>query len=139
MASPGCSGPIFLVLSLGVVGRDTVSTSDGGRAVVYAEDRTRSRYRFLSMPGLGWRRRRDVRLNDACGGSKQQLGPHQWPGRCLTLRAQAQWLSNVNPNLLGSEVEVCAKALQQRTRLNKHCLMPGSRSRAYFGIASMGR
>jgi hypothetical protein len=70
------------------------------------------------MPALGDADRWDVRLNDACGGSKQQLGPHQWPGRCLALRAQAQRLSSVNPNFkLEGEVEVCTKAFQQRTGL----------------------
>jgi hypothetical protein len=39
-------------------------------------------------------------LNNACGGSKQQLGPHQWPGRCLALPAQAQWLSSPSPYYL---------------------------------------
>jgi hypothetical protein len=66
-----------------------------------------------------WRRRRGVRLDDACGGSKQQLGPHQWPRRCLALRAQVQWpMAEQRESKLEGEVEVwCAKALQQRTRL----------------------
>jgi hypothetical protein len=51
-----------------------------------------------------------------CGGSKQQIGPHQWPGRRSTLPAQAWGLGSVNRKLVG-EVGVCAKALQQRTRL----------------------
>jgi hypothetical protein len=64
---PGCNGPFFLVLSLGVVGRDTVSTAGGALTpvvydastrtvaidLVWAEGGASSRYRFLSMPNLG--------------------------------------------------------------------------------------
>ena len=66
MASSGCSGPIFLVISLEVVGRDTGSTLvalvpviyDASTRpmvldIVYGENRTSSRCRFLSMPDLG--------------------------------------------------------------------------------------
>jgi hypothetical protein len=35
MASLGCSGRIFLVISLGVVGRDTVSTTAALVPVIY--------------------------------------------------------------------------------------------------------
>jgi hypothetical protein len=110
MACSGCSGPISLVFSPGVVGRDTVSTTTAlvpaiydasTRAVVIDSMGWGRCQQLIQVPqhAQSWRRRRDVRLNDTCGGSEQQLGPHQWSGRCLALRAQAQWLSSVNPNL----------------------------------------
>jgi hypothetical protein len=46
-----------------------------------------------------WRGRRDVRLNDVCGGSEQQLGPHQWPGRFVATPAHTRGLSSVDPKL----------------------------------------
>jgi hypothetical protein len=100
MASSGCSGPIFLVISLEVVGRNTGSTlaaltpviyDASTRAVVIDSIGSKRCQQPIQVPqhAESLFRRRDVRLDDACGGSKQQLGPHQWPGRCLALRAQA--------------------------------------------------
>jgi hypothetical protein len=52
-----------------------------------------------------------------CGGSKQQLGPNQWPGHRSTLPAQSALRAEQRESKLVGKVGVCAKAMQQRTRL----------------------
>jgi hypothetical protein len=51
----------------------------------------------VSERGQYWRSRRNARLNDVCGGWEQQLGPHQWHGRCVAPPAHTRGLGSVNP------------------------------------------
>jgi hypothetical protein len=53
----------------------------------------------VSERGQYWRSRRNARLNDVCSGWEQQLGPHQWSGRCVTPPAHTRGPSSVNLNL----------------------------------------
>jgi hypothetical protein len=131
MAPPGCSGPIFLVISLEVVGRDTGSTlaalvpviyDASTRAPVVMDSPGRGRYQQpmqVSERGQSWRRRRNVRLYGACGGSKQQLGPHRnCNGLAVVWRFSGSGpMAEQRESKLVGEVEVWARALQQRTGL----------------------
>jgi hypothetical protein len=52
----------------------------------------------VSERGQYWCSRRNARLNGVCGGWKQQLGPHQWPGRCVAHPAHTRGLISVDLN-----------------------------------------
>jgi hypothetical protein len=88
-----------------------------------------------SERGQYWCSRRGARLNDVCGGWEQQLGPHQWPGRCVTLpAAHTRGLSSVNPNLRARLEYICAQARQQWTGLVSTARFPDLGLRHTFGL-----
>jgi hypothetical protein len=88
-----------------------------------------------SERGQYWRSRRGARLNNVCGGWEQQLGPHQWPGRCVTPPAHTRGLSSVDLNLWVGEVGVCAKALPLQQRAVRVVVLLGTTRCHFPGIA----
>jgi hypothetical protein len=110
--------------------------------VIYSMGRGRYKQPMqVSERGQYWRRRRDARLDDVCGGS--WIGATAWPEPKAWLLCGASGSGpraeqRESKKLVG-EVGVCAKALQHRTGLvsTTRCHDPGITYHAAFWIGSM--
>jgi hypothetical protein len=90
----------------------------------------------VSERGQCWRSRRNARLSEVCGGWEQQLGPHQWPGRCVAPPAHTRGLISVNLNLW-VRWEYARRRCSSGGCVVRHYSMPFSGYRAFFWIGSM--